>query len=73
MIGERKPLEFSYDPAKDWMTIEGVVYTGDFFRVFKEPNPHYIYKFSRDEHGARIVIEFKSESFGDATEFCGRG
>lgn len=67
-----KPLEFSYDATKDWMTIEGITFTGDFFRSFSQPNPHSIYKFWKDEYGAINVTEYKSESFGDAVEFCGK-
>jgi len=51
------PLSFSYDAEKDWLTVEGVKYSGDFFRCFTMPNPLALYRIMKDEWGAVNVME----------------
>jgi len=45
----KQPLKFQYDEAKDQITINGVTFSGDYFRTFQTPNPDACYRFIIDE------------------------
>jgi hypothetical protein len=51
------PLAFSYDADKDCLTVEGVKYSGDFFRMFADPDPAALYRIEKDEYGAVTVVK----------------
>ena len=40
-------LVIDYDDKTDVVTIEGVRYSGEFFRCFAEPNPQKLYRIER--------------------------
>ena len=42
------PLEIEYDKAKDQITIDGITFSGDYFRTFQAPDPDACYRFIVD-------------------------
>ena len=70
---ERKPLEFSYDPIADIITIEGIKYTGDLFRCLGFPDTKKIYKFKcvdSSKLGRTLEVEaLSSKKLSDLMDF----
>lgn len=51
-----KPLEIKYEPPPvDMVTINGIRYTGEFFRLIAFPNPNFVYSFKRGEDNTVII------------------
>lgn len=57
-----KPLEFSYDYDTDIITIEGNQFTGQLFRMWKNPDPAKYYRFSKDKRGL-VIREYDPEQW----------
>lgn len=52
-----KPLDIKYElPPVDIVTINGVRYTGEFFRLFAFPNPDFVYSFERFGEDGAVMI-----------------
>lgn len=55
-MNNRKHLEFSYDEKEDILTVEGVRYSGDYFRFLaKEPPDPRWFRMKKREDGIVIV------------------
>lgn len=47
-LPQREPLVIDYDPERDRVTINGITYSGEFFRVFAEPEGQVYYRIGRE-------------------------
>jgi len=58
-----EPLNYSYDPGTDVMTIEGIRYSGDVFRGlgFKQAIPIGSRIFIEDRHDGVVVLRSEKE------------
>ena len=52
-------LEIQYDEESDILTIEGVMYHGEYFRKLSKPNPDMLYKIEIKEIAIGKIISVK--------------
>jgi hypothetical protein len=55
-----QPLQLIYDTERDELTIDGVKYSGELFRVFASPDPAKFYQLTRKDETI-TVTEFRRE------------
>ena len=51
----RERLQFEYDLLRDALTVEGVKFSGDFFRFFAMPNEGALFRIIRQQDGEVVV------------------
>jgi hypothetical protein len=54
-------LNFEYDKDADVITIEGVNYSGAFFRFFANPPRDTVFKIIQDDSGSLVIQELSQE------------
>jgi hypothetical protein len=42
-----RPLDVKYDADRDVVTVDGMKFTGTYFRLLAEPDPSKLYRFTR--------------------------
>lgn len=63
-------LDMRYDEANDIATIEGVKYSGEFFRAFAVPCPYQdtVITITHDEHGVVVIHKLVGISLQEIEE-----
>lgn len=59
---EVETLGIRYDPFSDYVEINGVVFSGEFFRCMADPDPECCYKIERNEHGSVVFTKYQPVS-----------
>ena len=51
----KKRLQFNYDESKDLLEVEGLKFSGEFFRVFSLPDENSVYSIRRDDNNTVTI------------------
>jgi hypothetical protein len=51
-------LRVDYDASRDVLEVEGIRFSGEFFRTFALPNPEALYSIQRDGDGHVVIRRY---------------
>jgi len=69
MQEQKRPLAINYDEEKDIVSINGLLFTGDFFRFMIAPKSGYLYSMRHTDEGCIGFTEYGREDLEKVIEY----